>query len=67
MGTAEVLAAQTFDVDRVTLHIEPSGTKSLIGIWTETIVTQQVFVSRDPFYVLNGEIFPAVGACGIVE
>ena len=67
MRTAKVLTAEPFDVNRVSIDVKPSGAKSFIGIGSETIVSQQVFVSRDPFYVFNRKIFPAVGTRGIVQ
>ena len=65
VGTAEVLAAQPFNVDRVTVNVKASGAKSFVRIGPETIVSQQIFVGRDPFHVFNREIFPAVGTRGI--
>jgi len=40
VGAAEILAAESSNVDRVAVDIKARGAESLIGIWSRPIVTQ---------------------------
>jgi len=67
VGAAEILAAESSNVDRVAVDIKARGAESLIGIWSRPIVTQQIFVCRNPFDIFDRKLSPTIGANGLAE
>jgi len=67
VGAAEILAAESSNVDRVAVDIKARGAESLIGIWSRPIVSQQIFVSRNPLDIFNRKFSPTVGANRLAE
>jgi len=63
----EILTAQALNIDRVTMHIKARRTESLVGIWSRPIVSQQIFVSRNPLDIFNRKFSPTVGANRLAE
>ena len=64
---AEILAAEPSNVDRVAVDIEACGAESLIGIWSSPIVTQQIFVGRNPLDIFDRKLSPTIGANGLAK
>ena len=67
VGAAEILAAESSNVDRVAVDIKARGAEPLIGIWASPIVTQQVFVCRNPFDIFDRKLSPTIGANGLAK
>jgi len=67
VGAAKVLTAEPSNVDRVAVDIKACWTESLIGIWSSPIVTQQIFVGRNPLDILDSKLGPTIGANGLAK
>jgi len=53
VGAAEILTAEPSNIDRIAVDIKARGAESLIGIWSSPIVTQQIFVGRNPLDIFD--------------
>ena len=65
--TCQVVAANAFDINRVTKNVKTGWAKTSERIRAKSMVTGEFAVSGDPVGVFDRKSSPAIWACGLGE